>query len=114
MIVPGEIAAAHRRADRAGSRLRRAEHERREPRVHERADAHQARLDRHVQRRADEAIVADVRRGVANGDRGDGRGRSVERRDSFFAPYTGDSIQIVRSTAFAAKVVGCSDWLIRL
>ena len=45
--------------DRAGLGLRCPEHERPNPRMHHRADAHETRLDRDVQRRAGEPVVAD-------------------------------------------------------
>ena len=56
------IVRALRRLDRARLRLGRAVDQRADPRVHHRADAHQARLDRHIQRRARQPVVAEPRR----------------------------------------------------
>src|ERR1700730_13298014 len=66
VVVPGQIAAAHGRADGAGLRLRRAVHQRRDASMDRRTHAQQARLDRHAQRRAEEPVVADTARGVAD------------------------------------------------
>jgi hypothetical protein len=64
--MAGQLAALHRRTDRTRPRLRRPVHQRRDPRVDERAHAHQARLDRHAEHGAREAIVRETPRGVAD------------------------------------------------
>jgi hypothetical protein len=80
MIVSGQFTAADRRSDRARPWLLGAEHERTDPRVNERADAHEARLDRHAQRRAGEPIVAGAPGRLS--DRDDlGVRRRIARRD---------------------------------
>src|SRR3954452_23770146 len=63
MIVAWQLRASHRRYNRAGPRLRGTEHERADPRVDQRADTHQARLDRDADDGAGQAVVADSERG---------------------------------------------------
>jgi len=79
-LCPGSSTAPDRRDDRAGSRLRRTIDQHRDPRVDQRADTHQTRLDGDAQHRAGQAVVADPVRRLA--DRHDLRVRGrVARRD---------------------------------
>ena len=89
MIVPGQLAALDGRRHRARPRFERAEHERPDARVDQRPDAHQAGLDRDVQGRAGQAIVADAACGIANRDDLRVRGR-VLRRDRLIEPASDD------------------------
>src|SRR5262249_43136714 len=68
MIVAGQFAAEDRGCDRAGARFRCAVDERADARVNERADTHQAGLNRHNQRRASQTIVANCMRGLSDRD----------------------------------------------
>ena len=66
VIVSRKLTASHRGTDGTGPRFGGTEHQRADARVYERADAHQARLDRHAQDRTRQAIVARRPRRFAN------------------------------------------------
>src|SRR5438552_3160387 len=89
MIVARQIAGAQGGHDRARPRFGGAVDERANARVHQRSNAHQARLDRHTQRRARQAVVADGTRGRAN--RHDlGVGGRIARADRLIEPAADD------------------------
>ena len=89
VIERGMFVRALRRIERAGLRLRRAVDDRADARVHHRAHAHQARLDRDVQRRPRQPVVAEARGRVAHRD--DFRvGRRIVRGDRLIASEAGD------------------------
>ena len=66
VVVTGQIAGPYRGDGRAGPRFRGTEDERTDARMHQCADAHQARLDRHDERGASQTIVTRTPRGVTN------------------------------------------------
>ena len=67
-MVPRRLVEHPRVADdRAGLRVRGAEHEGADPRVHARARAHHARLHGHVERRAGQPVVPHAAPGVPQG-----------------------------------------------
>lgn len=66
MIQPRRLVRANRRHERAALWLRRPVHDQTNPRVHHRADTHQAGLHRYVQRATGQSIVAHLLRGRAH------------------------------------------------
>ena len=79
MVQGGVIEHPHDGADGAGLGLGGAEDEPTDAGMDQRAGAHQARFDRHVERGAGQPVVADGARGVAQGDDlGVGRGVAGE------------------------------------